>query len=254
MKRIYLFSLLFVFVLIISGCTLPGQTPKPVACTMEAKLCPDGSYVSRTGPNCEFASCPNLPAKIITNFEECAAAGYPVMESYPRQCRANGQIFVEEISNTNNVQPPGEAACKDLCGDGVCQEIVCLAIGCPCSETPESCPQDCAQKINEEFGVISGKVTIGPICPVEKIGEPCPVPASAYTSRQVIAYDQTGKNVVQKTYFNPNGTFAFALPAGTYVIDIFKTGIERSPDLPITVTVKAGETVRVDFSIDTGIR
>ena len=29
-----------------------------VACTMEAKLCPDGSYVARTGPNCEFAACP----------------------------------------------------------------------------------------------------------------------------------------------------------------------------------------------------
>src|SRR4030042_3218035 len=29
------------------------------ACTMEAKLCLDGSYVSRTGPNCEFAACPN---------------------------------------------------------------------------------------------------------------------------------------------------------------------------------------------------
>ncbi len=31
---------------------------EPVACTMEAKLCPDGSYVGRTGPNCEFAACP----------------------------------------------------------------------------------------------------------------------------------------------------------------------------------------------------
>jgi hypothetical protein len=29
-----------------------------VACTLEAKLCPDGSHVSRTGPNCEFAPCP----------------------------------------------------------------------------------------------------------------------------------------------------------------------------------------------------
>ncbi|MBI3984998.1 MAG: hypothetical protein HY344_03610 [Candidatus Levybacteria bacterium] len=27
-------------------------------CTQEAKLCPDGSYVGRTGPNCEFATCP----------------------------------------------------------------------------------------------------------------------------------------------------------------------------------------------------
>jgi len=31
---------------------------KQVPCTMEAKLCPDGSYVGRVGPNCEFASCP----------------------------------------------------------------------------------------------------------------------------------------------------------------------------------------------------
>ncbi len=29
-----------------------------VACTQEAKLCPDGSSVGRTGPNCAFAPCP----------------------------------------------------------------------------------------------------------------------------------------------------------------------------------------------------
>lgn len=32
--------------------------PQAVMCTQEAKLCPDGSYVGRTGPNCEFAACP----------------------------------------------------------------------------------------------------------------------------------------------------------------------------------------------------
>ncbi len=34
-----------------------GFVAQPV-CTMEAKLCPDGSFVGRTGPNCEFAACP----------------------------------------------------------------------------------------------------------------------------------------------------------------------------------------------------
>lgn len=29
-----------------------------VACTADAKICPDGSAVGRTGPNCEFAECP----------------------------------------------------------------------------------------------------------------------------------------------------------------------------------------------------
>ena len=35
-------------------------SPSPVgtACTMEAKLCDDGSYVGRSGPNCEFDKCP----------------------------------------------------------------------------------------------------------------------------------------------------------------------------------------------------
>lgn len=29
-------------------------TPTPVACTADAMQCPDGSFVGRTGPNCEF--------------------------------------------------------------------------------------------------------------------------------------------------------------------------------------------------------
>ncbi|MEK7639282.1 MAG: hypothetical protein AAB388_03935 [Patescibacteria group bacterium] len=33
----------------------------PVACTMDAKVCPDGSYVGRVAPNCEFAACPSTP-------------------------------------------------------------------------------------------------------------------------------------------------------------------------------------------------
>jgi len=36
----------------------PKQAPQAIACTQEAKACPDGSYVSRTGPNCEFSICP----------------------------------------------------------------------------------------------------------------------------------------------------------------------------------------------------
>jgi hypothetical protein len=45
-------------------CSLPNgksftQTPvEGVSCTMEAKECPDGSYVGRSGPRCEFAACP----------------------------------------------------------------------------------------------------------------------------------------------------------------------------------------------------
>lgn len=40
---------------------LPPRLDNPAdqtICTQEAKTCPDGSYVSRQGPQCEFAVCP----------------------------------------------------------------------------------------------------------------------------------------------------------------------------------------------------
>lgn len=39
-------------------------------------------------------------APVAADFAECAAAGYPVMESYPRQCRMpDGRTFREDIGN-----------------------------------------------------------------------------------------------------------------------------------------------------------
>ncbi len=46
-----------------SSQTSPSQQ---VACTMDAKLCPDGSYVGRQGPNCEFAACPAASSTSVT--------------------------------------------------------------------------------------------------------------------------------------------------------------------------------------------
>lgn len=40
-----------------------GREPVAQACTTEAKICPDGSAVGRTGPHCEFAACPNGDAQ-----------------------------------------------------------------------------------------------------------------------------------------------------------------------------------------------
>ncbi len=38
--------------------TETAASSSPVTCTMDTKLCNDGSYVGRSGPNCEFATCP----------------------------------------------------------------------------------------------------------------------------------------------------------------------------------------------------
>jgi len=38
------------------------------------------------------------PTQEITNFEQCVAAGNPVMESFPRQCRAGENTFTEQLA------------------------------------------------------------------------------------------------------------------------------------------------------------
>lgn len=52
-KILFLFALSAFFLI-----NTPAQARVMVACTMEAKICPDGSAVARRGPNCEFAPCP----------------------------------------------------------------------------------------------------------------------------------------------------------------------------------------------------
>lgn len=64
---------------------------------------------------------------VITNFEECAAAGNAVMESYPRQCRtADGRIFVEEIPNgpTSN---DGSGIHANGCAVAGCSGQLCVS-------------------------------------------------------------------------------------------------------------------------------
>ncbi|MCI0566340.1 hypothetical protein L0Y46_04065 [bacterium] len=40
------------------------------------------------------------PVSTVNTFDECAAAGHPVMESYPRQCHVpDGKTFIENIGN-----------------------------------------------------------------------------------------------------------------------------------------------------------
>ncbi len=85
--------------------------------------------------------------KAISSFDECAAAGNPVLESYPRQCNTlDGQHFVEDVKDDNatagggNTQA-GEVACTVeqrglLCTqqfEPVCGlvQVQCITAPCP---------------------------------------------------------------------------------------------------------------------------
>ena len=60
-----------------------STTTEPVACTMEAKLCPDGSYVGRSGPKCEFAPCPT--ASTTADWKTAVDAATGITFKYPQE-------------------------------------------------------------------------------------------------------------------------------------------------------------------------
>jgi len=47
--------LLLMISALFAGCTQPDE---PTVCTLDAKICPDGTAVGRVAPDCEFAPCP----------------------------------------------------------------------------------------------------------------------------------------------------------------------------------------------------
>jgi len=65
-------------------------------------LCQNGEWVKHGNPSnpAPIEGCGNTNTVSVNNFNECVAAGYPVMESYPRRCAApNGGSFTEDIGN-----------------------------------------------------------------------------------------------------------------------------------------------------------
>ncbi|MDA8597129.1 hypothetical protein N9L26_02195, partial [Candidatus Pacebacteria bacterium] len=54
-----------------------ARAREQIACTADAKMCPDGSAVGRTGPDCTFAACPidTSAAKDVTICERPGSEG-----------------------------------------------------------------------------------------------------------------------------------------------------------------------------------
>lgn len=104
--------------------------------------------------------------------------------------------------------------------------------------------------------ILQGQVTIGPLQPVLREGEtPPPIPPEVYTARSLEIFTADGETLVTIVPFNADGSYQVGLQPGSYRL-VLKgaSNIEYSPELPQTVELKAGETLNIDFSIDTGIR
>lgn len=56
----------------------PSEDAGAVACTADARMCPDGSAVGRIGPDCQFAACPTTPTQPVVDAQLQAGIQKPV--------------------------------------------------------------------------------------------------------------------------------------------------------------------------------
>lgn len=146
------FLSLFAVALICTACLAQSQKSPPKDFDECVAL---GNAVRESAPPvCVTKDGMEFP-KGVKSFEECVAAGYPIMKTYPPGCVGpDGKVFIdssakevgsnpEQIVGAPMLQHASATLCVDKCGDGECAEMVCMAEGCPCPETPANCPQDC---------------------------------------------------------------------------------------------------------------
>jgi len=70
-----------------------------VACTEEAKVCPDGSTVGRGGPNCEFANCPSENGDSTAGAKMTEADARKIAERF---CIKGGEALGAGMYNENS--------------------------------------------------------------------------------------------------------------------------------------------------------
>ena len=146
MTKILFAITLILFVFAISACT-----SAPIkGCTMEAKICPDGSAVGRTGPNCEFAVCPavNNSMKILTDEDiRIEMKNLTKLNAYPDNKNIDSSKYpiILGTYSKNGLTLVEKYYCSDLCPDAGSVSILFENI------TSE-----------EQCAAISGKIIIDP--------------------------------------------------------------------------------------------
>ena len=115
----------------------------------------------------------------------------------------------------------------------------------------------CDNHTTRETGVLEGVISIGPICPVEKIPpDPgCLPTAETFKAYPVSVWTANGNIKIAPVNPSLDGSFIIELAAGNYLVllEKEKNNIGGS-NLPVGVTVISEKTTLLNITIDTGIR
>lgn len=98
---------------------------------------------------------------------------------------------------------------------------------------------------------VRGRVTIGPMCPVMRVDEPCPDQPYRAT---LVVQDTAGREVA-RVESSADDAYALPLPPGAYVMAPQSPSASRLPwASPQPFEVRASAWITLDISFDSGIR
>lgn len=248
----------------------PKQEATTVACTMEAKICPDGSAVGRTGPMCEFAACPEAstttatgigkkitinsvsvtPVQVVEDSRcptdvQCIQAG-----TVRLQTKLESEGVTQDVTLTLNQSVT--FAGKKVILDSVTPAKVSTVTINPSQYTFHfSVTESTAQT----KGTLKGNVSIGPVCPHDNsAGYSCTPTAEMYAAAKVFVYKTDKRTLVNTITPDAKGNFSVDLPAGSYFVDMIHQSMGGTTGVPATITISAGQTYTLKLAVDTGLR
>ena len=104
-------------------------------------------------------------------------------------------------------------------------------------------------------GLLEGRISIGPICPVES--DPprpeCLPTAETYKAYPVGIWTPDGKRKITQISPALDGSYIVILDPGQYLVKLEKDNIGGS-NLPIIIELGSSDKITLNIDIDTGIR
>ncbi len=252
MKKLFLYVGAIILFIIIATLILAqnkkNQPSKIVACTQEAKQCPDGSSVYRYGLQCQFADCPITETKTEVKDVKSDAVVEKTLTTLNKQIIVKG-ISITPIEVVEDSRCPIGVSCiwkgvvriKVKLQTRMINQISELSLNNSVviadkkisllSVNPPAIANQIINKANYNFefsvsnnpnevntinGTLDGTMTIGPICPVERIDNPCKPTPQMFAEKKVNVYKGDKKTLVIVLTPDANGKFSIALRAGIY--------------------------------------
>ena len=244
-----------------------------IACTQEAKLCPDGSAVGRTGPNCEFAECPStggstdpattalaIGARATIRGTDISVLDLVEDSRCPVdvQCIQAGTVRVRVSVDSYSLPFTLTLGQPQAVGD----TTITLVSVIPEQKYSQKTVQPSDYRftftfvrkapIQSDTSGVRGMVLLGPTCPVERM-PPDPACAEKPYATAIVVYRTGSKSPFVIGNSNTAGAFEFSLPPGSYTLAA-KGDTMMLHCKETSVAVVSDEYTPVTISCDTGIR